>query len=69
MYQQGIAEGVMMGRRAALREALEAKFGPLPEEAAKKVADLTEDQIRDLWRKLFDAQTLDDLGLRGDTRE
>ena len=65
--QEGRSEGLQEGRsemgHELLRELLEERFGPLSLESIEKVNGLTENQIKDLARRLMRAQNIAELGL------
>lgn len=55
---------VLEGRRLTLCDLLEDRFGPLPAGIQRGVQALTtEDELRDLTRRILDARSLDELGL------
>jgi hypothetical protein len=56
-------KGQEQGRRAALLEQLEEKFGPLSQEVREKVQQMTWDRLVPLTTAVLRAQSLQELGL------
>jgi hypothetical protein len=55
---------VLEGRRQTVLEQLESRFGVLPAATRSSIQALTtEDELRDLARKVLDARSLEELGL------
>ena len=66
MKQEGLREGILLGKRDDLLRVLRHKFGDLPEEAVRRVRDVpsVEDADR-LMTSIVDADSLADTGLDG----
>jgi hypothetical protein len=64
MLEQGEAKGQLRAKREALRDLLEERFGPLPEEVAQRIEAITDlDRLRSLLRQAVHVQSLDELPL------
>jgi len=62
-YEKGIEKGIERGRRDALCEQLEDRFGPLSLNVKNKVSQLTADRLAALNKAVLHASSLRDLGL------
>ncbi len=60
---EGLKEGNLEGRRELLKEQMEFKFGPLPEQIIAAVHALSQSELAEITRRILTAQTLTDLGL------
>ncbi|MGF1468018.1 MAG: hypothetical protein ACFCGT_18000 [Sandaracinaceae bacterium] len=58
---EGRAEGVLDGRRETLRKQLALKFGALPEDAGKRVANATAEELDRWTERVLVASSLDDV--------
>jgi predicted transposase YdaD len=59
--QEGRQEGRQEGERMLLRRQMEKRFGPVPEWASQRLAQLSEHDLGELSLRLFEAQTLEEL--------
>ncbi|MFL6465574.1 MAG: DUF4351 domain-containing protein [Bryobacteraceae bacterium] len=59
--QEGRQEGRQEGERMLLRRQMEKRFGPVPEWASRRLAQLSEHDLGELSLRLFEAQTLEEL--------
>jgi hypothetical protein len=58
-YFEALAKGQTKGRLDVLREQLEARFGPLPKWASRRLTAAAEDQLREWGIKLLKARSLE----------
>ena len=62
LLEQGIEQGEIRGRRAAVRQLLQLRFGTLSENIIAQIdAIQTLAQLEDLFDKIFEAETIDDI--------
>jgi hypothetical protein len=57
--------GILQGERQLALSQLEAKFGPLPAEAKRRVEALPSEDLRKIMIESYKAQSLKELGLEG----
>jgi hypothetical protein len=61
--QAGLEQGLQQGRRATLREQIEARFGPLRPTARDRLDKLSPEQLERLTPTILEAHSLQQLGL------
>jgi hypothetical protein len=57
--EKGRTQGLAEGRIDALREQLQARFGPLPKWASQRIGNAGADQLREWTIKLLKARNLE----------
>ena len=62
LLEQGIEQGEIRGKRDAVLRALQIRFGTLSENIIAQInAIQTLAQLEDLFGKIFEAETIDDI--------
>jgi hypothetical protein len=62
--ERGLEKGVQVGQRSVLRMLLEERFGPLSQPAQERLESFPSDQLRALIRRVLQAASLEELGLK-----
>ncbi|MDE0466581.1 MAG: DUF4351 domain-containing protein [Candidatus Poribacteria bacterium] len=60
--EQGIEQGEIRGKRDAVLRALQIRFGSLPENITAQINAIQNlAQLNNLFEKIFEAETIDDI--------
>src|SRR5690606_1428908 len=65
---QGRQEGLDQGRRQTLARLLELKFGPVPDDAQRRLAAASSDELTRWTERVLTATALEDVLDHGNTR-
>jgi hypothetical protein len=61
-FEEGVEKGEEKGRRAACREIMEERFGPLPTMVTERLEHMSLAELVPLCKAILHAQSLSDLG-------
>ena len=59
--EEGRHEGLQLGRQQVLRRLLELRFGPVPDWAATRVANISASELDEIATRLLDTSHLEEL--------
>jgi hypothetical protein len=68
--EEGLAQGLALGRQLTLLRLLRRRFGDMPPESEKRLREITDPAaLDDLTDRFLTAASLEELGLSGDGRQ